>query len=176
MGPMLSKKFLKTRQVVLMGLDSAGKSTLLYRIHRGVVMQTSPTIGFNVVTLELDKKTVFTVWDIGGQGSMRANWKYYLENCEALVFVVDAGDRTRMEEAKTALKKVLSDHNMADIPLMVLANKSDLPDAMTVSEVSKQLDMDSYKDRVWEIQACSALRGQGLQQAFQSVAKLIQTN
>ncbi|KAL7845668.1 hypothetical protein AOLI_G00238600 [Acnodon oligacanthus] len=173
---MLSKKILKTRQVVLMGLDSAGKSTLLYRIQRGVVMQTSPTIGFNVLTLELDKKTVFTVWDIGGQGSMRAYWKYYLENSEALVFVVDASDRARMEEAKTALKEVLSDHNMTDIPLMVLANKSDLPDAMTVSEVSKQLDMDSYKDRVWEIQACSALKGLGLQQAFQSVAKLIQNN
>ncbi|XP_017554527.1 ADP-ribosylation factor-like protein 11 [Pygocentrus nattereri] len=176
MGHMLSKKFLKTQQVVLMGLDSAGKSTLLYRIQRGVVMQTSPTVGFNVLTLELDKKTVFTVWDIGGQGSMRAYWKYYLENCEALVFVVDASDRARMEEAKTALKKVLSDHNMTDIPLMVLANKSDLPDAMTVSEVSKQLDMDSYKNGVWEIQACSALKGLGLQQAFQSVAKLIQNN
>ncbi|XP_072512788.1 ADP-ribosylation factor-like protein 11 [Salminus brasiliensis] len=174
MGPMLSKKFLKTQQVVLMGLDSSGKSTLLYRLHRGVVMETLPTIGFNVVTLELDKKTTLTVWDIGGQGSMRANWRYYLEECEALVFVVDAADRARMDEASKALKKILKDQNMTDVPLLVLANKSDLPDAMTVSEVSKQLDMESYKDRVWEIQACSALKGLGVQQAFRSVAKLLQ--
>ncbi|KAI4897352.1 hypothetical protein NFI96_002521 [Prochilodus magdalenae] len=147
MGPMLSKKFIKTQKVVLMGLDSAGKSTLLYKFYRGDVMQTSPTIGFNVVTLEVKKKTTFTLWDVGGQGSMRVNWKYYLEDCEALVFVVDASDRARIGEAKTALKKVLSDNNMTDIPLMVLANKSDLPDVMTISEVAKQLDIESCKDR-----------------------------
>lgn len=174
MGALFSKKFLKTRQVALLGLDSAGKSTLLYRLYRGVVMETSPTIGFNVVTLDLDKKTSLIVWDVGGQGAMQANWRYHLEGCKALVFVVDASDHSRMEEAKKALKKVLSDQNMKGVPLMVLANKSDLPNVLTVSEVSKQLDMESYKDRIWEIQACSALKGLGLQQALQSVIRLVQ--
>lgn len=178
MGPNLQKqmkdrKFKKVPQVVLMGLDSAGKSTLLYRLHRGVIMDTSPTIGFNVVTLELNKKTVFTVWDVGGQGSMRSNWRYYLEGCKAVVFVVDASDRTRMEEAKTALKTILSDDNLEDVPLMVLANKTDLLNSMELKEVCQQLDLESCTDRVWEIQACSALRGLGLEQAFLSVAKLI---
>ncbi|KAK2818020.1 hypothetical protein Q7C36_021953 [Tachysurus vachellii] len=168
------KKFKKVPHVVLMGLDSAGKSTLLYRLHRGVIMETSPTIGFNVVTLELNKKTMLTVWDVGGQGSLRSNWRYYLEGCKALVFVVDSSDRPRMEEAKMALKTILSDQHLEDVPLMILANKTDLPNSMELNEVCQQLDLESCTKRIWEIQACSALKGLGLHQAFLSVAKLIQ--
>lgn len=177
MGPNLqrqSKQFKKVPHVVLLGLDSAGKSTLLYRLHRGVVMDTSPTIGFNVVTLVLNKKSELTIWDVGGQGSLRPNWRYYLEGCKALVFVVDSSDRTRMEEAKTALKTILSDQNMENIPLMVLANKTDLANSMALDEICQLLDLASCTDRIWEIQACSALKGLGLQQAFLSVDKLIQ--
>lgn len=173
MGIGRSKQFRKLPQVLLMGLDSAGKSTLLFRQQRGIVMDTSPTVGFNVATVELDKKTSLTVWDVGGQKTMRSNWKYYLEECKVLVFVVDSSDRARMEEAQKALKKILNDEHLKGVPLMVLANKKDLPNSMTIREVSTFLDLDSYTDRVWEIQACSALKGLGLQQAFISIAKLL---
>ncbi|XP_049922289.1 ADP-ribosylation factor-like protein 11 isoform X3 [Epinephelus moara] len=160
-------------QVILMGLDSAGKSTLLARLLTGQVMETSPTIGFNVGSLDLDKKTSLTVWDVGGQKSMRANWRYYLDDCKALVFLVDSSDRSRLLEAQKVLKKVLNDEKLRGVPLMVLANKKDLPHSMTIREISNQLDLPSYVDRLWEIQACSALKGLGLQQAFMSVNKLI---
>ncbi|XP_038588855.1 ADP-ribosylation factor-like protein 11 isoform X1 [Micropterus salmoides] len=160
-------------QVILMGLDSAGKSTLLARLLTGQVMETSPTIGFNVGTLDLDKKTSLTVWDVGGQKSMRSNWRYYLNDCKALVFVVDSSDSTRIREAQEVLKKVLGDEKVRGIPLMVLANKMDLPNSMSIEEISKHLDLPRYSDRLWEIQACSALQGLGLQQAFMSVSKLI---
>ncbi|XP_028255042.1 ADP-ribosylation factor-like protein 11 [Parambassis ranga] len=160
-------------QVILVGLDSAGKSTLLARLLTGQVVETSPTIGFNVGTLVLDKKTSLTVWDVGGQSSMRPNWKFYLDDCKALVFVVDSSDRGRMAEAQKALKKVLSEEKLRRVPLMVLANKKDLPNSLTIREVSTQLNLHSYSDRLWEIQACSALKGLGLQQAFLSVHKLI---
>ncbi|KAL3045417.1 ADP-ribosylation factor-like protein 11 [Trematomus bernacchii] len=160
-------------QVILMGLDSAGKSTLLARLLTGQVMDTSPTIGFNVGTLDLDKKTSLTIWDVGGQKSMRANWRFYLEDCRALVFVVDSSDPARLPEAQKVLKKVLSEENLRDVPLMVLANKKDRPNSMTIREVSQQLDLAQYGDRLWEIQACSAVQGLGLQQAFLSVHKLI---
>ncbi|XP_034534840.1 ADP-ribosylation factor-like protein 11 [Notolabrus celidotus] len=160
-------------QVILVGLDSAGKSTLLARLLTGQVMDTSPTVGFNVGTLDLDKKTSLTVWDVGGQKSMRPNWRYYLDDCKALVFMVDSSDRGRMPEAQKALKKVLADERLRGIPLMVLANKKDLPDSMTIREISNQLDLPALSERLWEVQACSALRGLGLQQAFLSVHKLI---
>ncbi|XP_078100470.1 LOW QUALITY PROTEIN: ADP-ribosylation factor-like protein 11 [Sander vitreus] len=160
-------------QVILMGLDSAGKTTLLARLLTGQVMETSPTIGFNVGTLNLDKKTSLTVWDVGGQKSMRDNWSHYLDDCQALVFVVDSSDPARLPEAQKVLKKVLSEKKLKGVPLMVLANKKDLPNAMTIRQVSTQLDLARYVERPWEIQACSALKGLGLQQAFTSVNKLI---
>ncbi|KAK2909175.1 hypothetical protein QQF64_000731 [Cirrhinus molitorella] len=173
MGAIKSKRIKKTPQVLLMGLDSSGKSTLLYRQQRGVLMETSPTVGFNVATVQLDKKTSLSVWDVGGQGTMRPNWKYYLEGCKVLVFVVDSTDRARMGEAQKALKKILNDEHLKGVPLMVLANKKDLPNSMTIREVSTLLELDRYTDRKWEIQACSALKGLGLQQAFTSIAKLM---
>lgn len=159
-----------------MGLDSAGKSSLLSRLKTGLVMDTVPTVGFNVCTLELDKATRLTVWDVGGQKSMRPNWRHYLEDCSALVFVVDSSDRARIDEARKALKKILADENMKEVPLMVLANKKELPNSMTIREVSTLLALPSYNDRDWEIQACSARQGLGLMQAFTSVAKLVKNN
>ncbi|KAF0046360.1 ADP-ribosylation factor-like protein 11 isoform X2 [Scophthalmus maximus] len=160
-------------QVILVGLDSAGKSTLLARLLTGQVVETSPTIGFNVGSWDLDKKTSLTVWDVGGQKSMRPNWRFYLDNCKALVFVVDSSEPGRMMEAHRSLKKVLSDDRLRGVPLMVLANKKDLPNSMTIREISKQLELHSCSDRSWEIQACSALKGMGLQQAFMSINKMI---
>jgi len=77
MGQCVSAKNPKEKppQVVLMGLDSSGKSTLLSRLQTGLVMDTSPTVGFNVGTLDLDKNTALTVWDVGGQSKMRPNWR-----------------------------------------------------------------------------------------------------
>ncbi|XP_074520591.1 ADP-ribosylation factor-like protein 11 [Halichoeres trimaculatus] len=169
----MGQSYSSSPQVILMGLDSAGKSTLLARLLTGQEMETSPTIGFNVGTLDLDKKTSLTVWDVGGQRSMRPNWRYYLDECKALVFVVDSSDRARMPEAQKALKKILSDEKLRGIPLMVLANKKDLPGSMTIREISNQLDLQAQTERMWEVQACSALKGLGLQQAFLSVHKMI---
>ncbi|KAL1022269.1 hypothetical protein UPYG_G00024470 [Umbra pygmaea] len=176
MGLFFCKSYMKKNPtVILMGLESSGKSTLLYRLHTGMVMETSPTVGFNVVTLNLENNIALTVWDVGGQSKMRANWKYYLEGCKALVFVVDSSDLTRIREAQKALKMVLSDENMKGVPLTVLANKQDLPNSMNIRELSNQLDLPSYKHQAWEIQACSGLKGLGLHQAFLSVAKQIKS-
>ncbi|XP_029986453.1 ADP-ribosylation factor-like protein 11 [Sphaeramia orbicularis] len=163
-------------QVILMGLDSAGKSTLLAHLLTGQVMDTSPTIGFNVGNLDLDKKTSLTVWDVGGQKSMRTNWRFYLDDCQVLVFVVDSSDHARMSEAQKALKKILSDEKLRGVPLMVLANKKDLPNSMTIREVSTLLDLPGLVGRRWQIQACSALQGLGLNQAFTSINKMIKKN
>ena len=76
MGQLLSRNIKKPPQVVLLGLDYSGKSTLLSRLQTGLVMDTSPTVGFNVGTLELNKNTSLIVWDVGGQSKMRSNWRY----------------------------------------------------------------------------------------------------
>ncbi|XP_078477803.1 LOW QUALITY PROTEIN: ADP-ribosylation factor-like protein 11, partial [Lampetra planeri] len=159
--------------VILVGLDSAGKSTLLARLLTGQVMDTSPTIGFNVGTVNVDKKTSLTIWDVGGQRSMRRNWRFYLDDCSALVFLVDSSDRERVSEARDVLKNLLKDQRLQGVPLMVLANKKDQPNCMSLREVSQQLQLSRYSELVWEVQACSALNGLGLQQVLTSVCSLI---
>lgn len=163
----------RTPQVLIMGLDSSGKTTLLSHLLTGHPMATSPTIGFNVGTLDLDKKNSLTLWDVGGQKTLRQNWKLYLDEIQALVFVVDSTDKDRLPEAARALKKILTEDKVEGLPLMVLANKKDLPNSMTIREISNQLNLPALKDRRWEIQACSAQKGLGLNQAFTSVCKMI---
>ncbi|MBN3303512.1 ADP-ribosylation factor-like protein 11 [Amia ocellicauda] len=174
MGAILSRRTAKkSGRVLLLGLDSSGKSTLLYKVKRDQTVETSPTIGFNVEMLELENQVTLTMWDVGGQGQMRTNWRHYLEDCDILVFVVDGADASRLDEAKKALKQVLNDENMNKVPLLVLANKKDLPNSLTIQDISNRLALPSYEDRDWEIQACSAYTGFGLQQACQSLGKLI---
>ncbi|KAK6485674.1 ADP-ribosylation factor-like protein 11 [Huso huso] len=165
----------RSSRVLLMGLDSAGKSTLLYKLKLNRTVQTSPTIGFNVEMLELEKQLSLTVWDVGGQDQMRPNWKHFLEDSDGLVFVVDSTDEARLEEAKKELKRVLKHDSMKEIPLMVLANKQDVPSSLSIREIALRLNLMSYENRDWEIQGCSAYTGEGLKQAFRSVSELIRT-
>ncbi|XP_072294813.1 ADP-ribosylation factor-like protein 11 [Eucyclogobius newberryi] len=163
----------RTPQVLIVGLDSSGKTTLLSYLLTGCPMETSPTIGFNVGTLDLDKKNSLTLWDIGGQKSIRKKWKFYLEDVQALVFVVDSTDKERLPEAAKYLKYILSEDKAEGLPLMVLANKKDKPNSMNIREISNQLNLAVLKDRLWEIQACSGQQGLGLNQAFHSVNKMV---
>ena len=84
-------------RVVMVGLDAAGKTTLLYKLKMGEAVRTIPTIGFNVETVA-HKKVDFTVWDVGGQDKIRRLWHHYYLGTNAVIFVVDSNDRERIEE------------------------------------------------------------------------------
>lgn len=90
----------------MLGLDGAGKTTILFKLKLGEVVSSIPTIGFNVETVEY-KNIKFTVWDVGGQDSIRAMWKHYYQNADALIYVVDSSDRNRFDTAKEVLQKML---------------------------------------------------------------------
>merc|ERR1712147_221716 len=100
-------------KIVMVGLDAAGKTTVLYKLRLGEVVTTIPTIGFNVETVEY-KNINFTVWDIGGQDKIRKLWRYYYHNTQGLVFVVDSNDRDRIEDAREELMKILSEDEMRE--------------------------------------------------------------
>merc|ERR1711953_1075440 len=121
-------------RILMVGLDAAGKTTILYKLKLGEVVTTIPTIGFNVETVEY-KFISFTVWDVGGRDKTRALWRHYYQGANALVFVVDSNDRDRIEDAHDELHKVLGEEDMRDVALLVYANKQDLPGALTASEV-----------------------------------------
>ena len=149
-------------RALLVGLDLAGKTTMLYKLKTGKVMTTIPTIGFNIEQLAyLDVS--LAMWDVGGLDKVRSLWRHYYRNTEALIFVVDSTDRDRLPEAKEALHSALADVELRDCSyLLVFANKQDLPGAAATGEVAEGLGLDELRGRSWHIQACCSISGEGL--------------
>jgi ADP-ribosylation factor protein 1 len=145
----------------MVGLDAAGKTTVLYKLKLGEIVTTIPTIGFNVETVQY-KNINFTVWDVGGQDKIRPLWRHYYQNTQGIIYVVDSNDRERIDEAALELQKVLREDELRDSVLLVLANKQDLPNAMSVAEVTDKLGLHSLRSRQWYIQATCATSGDGL--------------
>jgi len=145
----------------MLGLDAAGKTTILYKLKLGEIVTTIPTIGFNVETVNY-KSLSMTVWDVGGQTKIRALWRHYYQNSDALIFVVDSNDTERFAEARESLSDVLSDDLLRDIPLLIFANKSDLPNAAAPSVIADKLHLHSLSTHKWYIQSTSAPTGEGL--------------
>lgn len=158
-----------------MGLDSAGKTTILYKLKGNPLVETLPTVGFNVEPLEVPGHPSLILWDIGGQTPLRATWKDYLGGAEVLVYVLDSTDEARLPEAVAELEEVLEDPNMVGVPFLVLANKQEMPDALPLLEIKNRLGLERFQDRCWELLACSALTGQGLPEALQSLLHLLRS-
>lgn len=145
----------------MVGLDAAGKTTILYKLKLGEIVTTIPTIGFNVETVEY-KNICFTVWDVGGQDKIRPLWRHYFQNTQGLIFVVDSNDRERITEAQEELQKMLQEDELRDAVLLVFANKQDLPNAMSAAELTDKLGLNQLRGRRWYIQATCATQGYGL--------------
>ena len=148
-------------RILMVGLDAAGKTTILYQLKLGEMTQTKPTLGFNVETVSY-KNIEFMVWDMGGQDRIRQLWRHYYKNAQALIFVVDSADEERLKEAKAELHKLMQEDELKDSILLVYANKQDMPEALSVQQVADGLELTSLEGRVWYIQACSASTGDGV--------------
>ncbi|KAM8850609.1 ADP-ribosylation factor-like protein 14 [Spinachia spinachia] len=164
-------------QVLLLGLDDAGKSTLLYKLKHNACVSTVPTIGFNVEMLEgrkNRKNVALTLWDVGGQRKMREHWPSFYRDVAAVVFVVDSSGRERLEEARRELENTLRSEHLRGRPLVVLANKQDVNGALTVTEIKDMFDLRKIcSDRDWFIQPCSASTGFGVQEAVRRVVQMV---
>ena len=148
-------------RLLMVGLDAAGKTTIMYKLRMGEVVTTIPTIGFNVETIET-KDFQFTTWDVGGEDKIRALWRHYYQNTSHLVFVIDCNDRYRVEQVQEQLSLMLHEEDLEGIPLLIFANKQDLPNVMTTEEIQDILDLNSIKNRAWFVQPCIATNGEGL--------------
>jgi len=148
-------------RILMVGLDAAGKTTILYKLKLGEIVTTIPTIGFNVETVEY-KNISFTVWDVGGQDKIRPLWRHYFQNTQGLIFVIDSNDRERVNEAREELARMLNEDELRDAVLLVFANKQDLPNAMNAAEITDKLQLHSLRNRQWYIQATCATSGDGL--------------
>ncbi|XP_014666140.1 PREDICTED: ADP-ribosylation factor-like protein 5B [Priapulus caudatus] len=155
-------------KVILIGLDNAGKTTLLYQFLMNEVVHTSPTIGSNVEEVTW-RNIHFLMWDIGGQESIRTAWQSYYANTEVVILVVDSTDRERLSTVKQEFYKLLQSQDLHKASLLVFANKQDIKGSMSSAEISKYLNLTSDKCLPWHIQGCCALTGEGHLHIIQEV-------
>ncbi|THY64691.1 ARF/SAR superfamily, partial [Aureobasidium pullulans] len=184
----------KEIRILILGLDNAGKTTLLYRLkvrlllmpfpctaltdsfrQIGEVVTTIPTIGFNVESVNY-KNLNFNVWDLGGQTSIRPYWRCYYANTAAVIFVIDSTDVDRLSTAADELSAMLNEEELRDAALLVFANKQDQPGAKGAGDISEALRLGELKDRNWTIVACSAIDGRGVSEGMDWMVQTVQSD
>ncbi|KAH7574004.1 hypothetical protein JRO89_XS03G0238300 [Xanthoceras sorbifolium] len=169
-------------RILVLGLDNAGKTTILYRLQMGEVVSTIPTIGFNVETVQYNN-IKFQVWDLGGQTSIRPYWRCYFPNTQAVIYVVDSSDTDRILVAKEEFHAILEEEELKGAVVLVFANKQvtitslvfsmiydlenpgisvDLPGALDDAAVTEALELHKIKNRQWAIFKTCATKGEGL--------------
>ncbi|GAT92507.1 adp-ribosylation factor 1 putative [Entamoeba histolytica] len=161
-------------RILILGLDAAGKTTILYKLQCGKVIQTMPTIGFNVESIDYEN-VHFKVWDLGGQSSLRPYWKCYYEKCSAIIFVVDSTAIDRLSVAKDELHSMLKEQELKDAVIAVFANKQDMEGALSSAQISDKLLLHTIKDHTWNIFSTSAITGSGLDAGMKWVANQIKS-
>lgn len=170
-----------TLHIVMLGLDSAGKTTALYRLKFDQYLNTVPTIGFNCEkvrgTIGKAKGVNFLVWDVGGQEKLRPLWKSYTRCTDGIVFVLDSVDVERMEEAKMELIRTVKSPENSSVPILVLANKQDLPGAREPRELEKLIGLSELSSgggsHLWHVQPACAITGDGLHEGLEVLYEMI---
>jgi small GTP-binding protein len=160
------------KRILMIGLDAAGKTTILYKLQLGEVITSIPTIGFNVETVTY-KNVTMTVWDVGGQQRIRLLWRHYFQNTDAVIFVIDSTDKIRLTEqanekepentVEAELKRLSIEDELRGAHFLFYANKQDMPGAISPADMARHLNLDRLaRGHKWYIQGCSALRNDGL--------------
>jgi len=161
----------------MVGLDAAGKTTILYKIRFGEVVQTTPTPGFNVETIEY-KNLKLTVWDLGGQEKMRRNlWKQFYMGTQGIIFVLDSSDVDRIEDAAEELHQMLRAEELKQAFVLVYANKQDFQNSLSGDEVKQRMHLDDLgqsRDK-WHVQPTNALTGEGVMEGLDWLAGRMHT-
>lgn len=153
--------------ILIVGLDAAGKTTMLYKMKLGEVITTIPSIGLTVETLTRGSWTI-TMFDVGGRDKARALRRHYYRHAEAVVFLVDSADPDRMEQASDEFHETLADEEMVSKPALLLCNKQDLPGALPAEEIGRLFKIEETKSTVLTM-PCSAQSGDGLYEAFDAL-------
>lgn len=154
-------------RVLILGVDRAGKTTLLEKL-KSIYLKGEglppdrvvPTVGLNIGRIE-DAKAKLVFWDLGGQVSLRTIWEKYYEEAHAIMYVIDAATASSFEDSKSALEKVIRHEHLRGAPLLIVANKQDLPGAIDEEELAKFLHKE-LDERTYTFQAVSAYDGRGI--------------
>ncbi|KAL2632788.1 hypothetical protein R1flu_004267 [Riccia fluitans] len=147
-------------KILLLGLESAGKSSCLAFLCNEDLAKIVPTRGFIIKSLLHDSYRL-NIWDVGGQRSLRPYWINCVTRADALIYVVDSADRDRHKEAANELSQLLAEQRFIGVPLLVFANKQDLLNALSAAELLEVLELSLVVDRSVFVQPCSGKFGDG---------------
>ena len=152
------------QNVLLLGLEGSGKTSIVARLLREDPRTVLPTLGNAMRAFSLDGgRHVMKLWDVGGSAAMRSYWPAYYSKAHAIAFVIDSADRRRLAETSAVLQQVLDADELLGLPLLLLASKQDAPGAIPASEIEVLLKLGSIRDRSWRCIECSALTGVGIE-------------
>jgi len=152
----------KELRILVLGLDNAGKTTILKQLANEEVQNITPTTGFNIKSVQM-KGFKLNVWDIGGQRNIRPYWKNYYENTNCIIYVVDSTDQKRLEEASLEFEELLAQEELKGVPVLVYANKQDMKTARKAEDILTDMQLDAVRGRETRMQPCSAKTREGVE-------------
>jgi small GTP-binding protein len=164
--------FKKKVRGLMLGLDCAGKTTILYSLKLNEIVKTIPTIGFNVENINY-KNLDLTIWDIGGQEKLRRLWNHYFLNTDLLIYVIDSNDRGRLETSSEELHYILNNDLLSELKaVLIFCNKVDLPNSINPQRLIDILKLNQIK-KPWYVQPCCAIKNDGIHEGFNWLSKTI---
>lgn len=168
--------------VLIIGLDNAGKTTMLEQMRvmysnlpgtRSVGdMKIPPTVGLNIGRFDANRNSKMVIWDLGGQAGLRVLWEKYFADAHAVIYVVDGLDKERIAESRSELEKILADPDLQGAPLLLMLNKQDLSNTTELSNIAKQLHLE-VTDRKVKIQPSSGLNGHGVKDGLEWLLEVL---
>ena len=144
----------KTFKVVLLGLEDSGKTTLLYNLLYGKKIVTQPTVGSNCESFRIEG-TELQIWDLGGRPNQRDAWQTYFKKADALIFMVDCAAPDSASAVQHWFHNCLQHNDLANVPVLVYLNKSDVQGAVSVETLVENCGLDVKSHEV-HLQRCSA--------------------
>ncbi|KAI0477024.1 ADP-ribosylation factor family-domain-containing protein [Xylaria cf. heliscus] len=155
----------KEMRILMLGLDNAGKTTIVKKIMNEDVNTVSPTLGFIIKTIDYEGYKL-NIWDVGGQKTLRSYWRNYFEKTDALIWVVDATDRLRIDDCRDELHGLLQEERLSGASLLIFANKTDVQGCMNEAEILQGLQLKMIRSHQWHVLRCSAMTGENLREGI----------
>ncbi|CAG9585772.1 unnamed protein product [Danaus chrysippus] len=171
--------------VLILGLDNAGKTTYLEAAKTKFTKKykamnpnrITTTVGLNIGKIDVDGVRL-NFWDLGGQQELQSLWDKYYAECHGVIYIVDSSDRERVSESKETFDRMIASEHLAGVPLLVLANKQDIPDCMGVHTVKPIFNQNAHLIGARDIMlmATSALMGDGVDEGIRWLVDCIKRN
>lgn len=161
----------KSATILILGLDNAGKTVILYCLKLGEPLDyTVPTLGFNIEVLDYKGLTI-NAWDLGGQSSYRTMWHSYYSSSNAVVYIIDSADRERFDESRKELEALMRHDELFSKPFLIFANKQDLPGAANKQEIIEAFRLNHTTHQNWTVVPCCAKSNSKIMQGFEWLAQ-----